>query len=280
MCMRVYRLYREDGLSLRLKRPRRSVSAANRERQPAASAPNEVWSMDFVSDALFDGRRLRALTVVDAFTHEALAIDVDQGIKGEQVVEVMKRVASLRGAPRAIRVVNGPQLVSKALDKWAYENGVMLDFSRPGKPTDHAFVESFNGRLRDVPVRSLVPVAGRCGVKDRGLATGIQREPASQVAWLADADGICYAVGHTGRRMNAGSLPQGWTRSRRTLMNAGSVLDARSKSQCFPRSPTGLLGIGPATDKWGGALSDRLSRWGRGIAFEKLRSRERLISIL
>lgn len=71
---RVYRLYREDGLSLRLRRPRRNVSAANRERQPAASAPNEMWSMDFVSDALFDGRRLRALTVVDAFTREALAM--------------------------------------------------------------------------------------------------------------------------------------------------------------------------------------------------------------
>lgn len=105
--------------------------------------------MDFVSDALFDGRRLRALTVVDAYTREAIAIEVDQGIKGEQVVETMKRVARLRGAPRAIRVDNGPEFVSKALDKWAYENGVTLDFSRPGKPTDNAFVESFNGRLRD-----------------------------------------------------------------------------------------------------------------------------------
>ncbi|WP_446741078.1 IS3 family transposase [Sphingomonas sp. ACRSK] len=146
---RVYRLYREDGLSLRLRRPRRNVSAANRERQPAASAPNEMWSMDFVSDALFDGRRLRALTVVDAFTREALAIDVDQGIKGEQVVTAMARIASVRGAPKTIRVDNGPEFISKALDRWAYENGVTLDFSRPGKPTDNAFVESFNGRLRD-----------------------------------------------------------------------------------------------------------------------------------
>ncbi len=146
---RVYRLYREDGLSLRLKRPRRNVSAANRERQPAASAPNEMWSMDFVSDALFDGRRLRALTVVDAFTREALAIDVDQGIKGEQVVAAVTRIASVRGAPKTIRVDNGPEFISKALDRWAYENGVTLDFSRPGKPTDNAFVESFNGRLRD-----------------------------------------------------------------------------------------------------------------------------------
>ena len=138
---RVYRLYREDGLSLRLRRPRRNVSAANRERQPAAAAPNEMWSMDFVSDALFDGRRLRALTVVDAFTREALTIDVDQGIKGEQVVAAMARIASLRGAPRTIRVDNGPEFISKALDRWAYENGVTLDFSRPGKPTDNAFVE-------------------------------------------------------------------------------------------------------------------------------------------
>ena len=146
---RVYRLYREDGLSLRLKRPRRHVSAANRERQPAATAPNELWSMDFVSDALFDGRRLRALTIVDAFTREALAIEVGQGIKGEQVVAAVAQLALGRGVPRTIRVHNWPEVVSKVLDRWAYENGVTLDFSRPGKPTDNAFVESFNGRLRD-----------------------------------------------------------------------------------------------------------------------------------
>ena len=146
---RVYRLYREEGLGLRLRRPRRHVSAAGRERQPGASAPNELWSMDFVSDALFDGRRLRALTVVDAYTREALTIEVDQGIKGEQVVEAITRIAMIRGTPRAIRVDNGPEFVSKALDRWAYENAVTLDFSRPGKPTDNAFVESFNGRLRD-----------------------------------------------------------------------------------------------------------------------------------
>jgi putative transposase len=146
---RVYRLYREDGLSLRLKRPRRHVSAAGRERQPAAGAANELWSMDFVSDALFDGRRLRALTVIDAYTREALAIEVAQGIKGEQVVDAVTRVAATRGAPHTIRVDNGPEFISKALDRWAYQNGVTLDFSRPGKPTDNAFVESFNGRLRD-----------------------------------------------------------------------------------------------------------------------------------
>ncbi|HEX8390633.1 MAG TPA: IS3 family transposase, partial [Candidatus Saccharimonadales bacterium] len=129
---RVFRLYRDDGLSLRLKKPRRNVSAANRDRQSAAAAANEMWSMDFVSDALFDGRRLRALTVVDAFTREALAIDVDQGIKDEQVIEAMTRITLSRGAPKSIRVDNGPEFISKALDRWAYENGVTLDFSRPG----------------------------------------------------------------------------------------------------------------------------------------------------
>jgi len=78
-----------------------------------------------------------------------LAIEVDQGIRGEQVVEVMTRLALLRGAPTTIRVDNGPEFISKALDRWAYQNAVTLDFSRPGKPTDNAFVESFNGRLRD-----------------------------------------------------------------------------------------------------------------------------------
>jgi putative transposase len=150
----VHRLYRGEGLSLRCERPRRHVSAAHRERQPAAFRSNERWSMDFVSDALFDGRRLRALTVVDAFTREALAIEVDQGIKGEQVVAVVGRLALLRGAPGAIRVDNGPEPKARV---------ARLESPRPlglrerrhvgllalGKPTDNVLVESFNGRLRD-----------------------------------------------------------------------------------------------------------------------------------
>jgi transposase InsO family protein len=93
----------------------RNVSAANRVRQPAASLANDMWSIDFVSDALFDSRRLRA-TVVDAFTREALAIDVDQSIKGEQVVSAMARISFICGAPRTIRADNAPEFISKALD--------------------------------------------------------------------------------------------------------------------------------------------------------------------
>lgn len=105
--------------------------------------------MDFVSDALFDGRRIRALTVVDNFSRESLAIEVGQGITGEQVVAVMNRIVAEREAPKTIPVDNGPEFMSRALDQWAYLHQVTLDFSRPGKPTDNAFVESFNGRLRD-----------------------------------------------------------------------------------------------------------------------------------
>lgn len=111
--------------------------------------PNDCWSMDFVSDALFNGKRFRSLTVVDAYTRECLAIEADQGIKGEQVVSVLNRLRFLKGIPKTIRADNGPEFISKVLDRWAYENGVTLVFSRPGKPTDNAYIESFNGSFRD-----------------------------------------------------------------------------------------------------------------------------------
>ncbi|WP_420810793.1 IS3 family transposase [Croceicoccus ponticola] len=198
---RVYRLYREDGLSLRLKRPRRHVSAARRERQPAALAPNDMWSMDFVSDALFNGRRLRALTVVDAYTREALAIDVDQGIKGEQVVEAMDRIASVRGAPRVIRVDNGPEFISKALDRWAYENGVTLDFSRPGKPTDNAFVESFNGRFRDECLNThwFLSLADARSKIDAWRRDYNECRPHTSLGWLTPAEFASSAGVNPGR---------------------------------------------------------------------------------
>ncbi len=105
--------------------------------------------MDFVTDSLFNGRRFRALTVVDNFSRECLAIEVGQHIRGEDVVTVMNRLKAGRGIPRSIKVDNGSEFISKELDKWAYENKVTLDFSRPGKPVDNAFIESFNGSFRD-----------------------------------------------------------------------------------------------------------------------------------
>lgn len=145
---RVYRLYREEGLSLRLKRPRRNKAAKLRQPKQLAFAINEIWSMDFVADALFDGRKLRMLTVVDCYTRECLAIDVGQSLKGDDVVDSLNRITAQRGLPKTIKTDNGSEFISKVMDKWAYERGVELDFSRPSKPTDNARVESFNGRLR------------------------------------------------------------------------------------------------------------------------------------
>lgn len=146
---RVYRLYKDEGLLLRSKRPKRIVSAVHREKTECATRPDEVWSMDFMSDALFDGRRLKLMTVVDNYTRESLAIKAGQGITGEQVTEVLAKIASDRPLPARIKCDNGPEFTSKALDKWAYEHRVELDFSRPGKPTDNGYIESFNGRFRD-----------------------------------------------------------------------------------------------------------------------------------
>ena len=146
---RVYRLYREEGLSLRHKRPKRNKSARLRQPKHLATTINEIWSMDFVSDALFDGRRIRALTIVDNYTRESLSIGVGQSLKGEDVVSALLRLKAERELPKIIKVDNGSEFISKAMDRWAYEHGVELDFSRPGRPTDNAKIESFNGRLRE-----------------------------------------------------------------------------------------------------------------------------------
>jgi putative transposase len=145
---RVYRLYREEGLGLRRKPPRRRVACVKREMRPTAETKNECWSMDFVSDQLFDGRRLRVLTIVDNHTRESLALEVAPRIRGIEVVSVLERITREHGLPQRIQVDQGPEFISKDVDRWAYWNGVELDFSRPGKPTDNALVEAFNSRFR------------------------------------------------------------------------------------------------------------------------------------
>lgn len=146
---RVYRIYCEEGLNLRAKRPKRRVSAAHRVKREPAAGINESWSMDFVTDSLFNGRRFRSLTVVDNFSRECPVIEVGQHIRGTDVVRIVNQLKAIRGVPRSIYVDNGPEFISKELDKWAYENNVTLNFSRPGKPVDNAYIESFNGSFRD-----------------------------------------------------------------------------------------------------------------------------------
>ncbi len=145
---RVSRVYGELGLSLRLKR-RQKRSAAVRVPMPVPTRPNQVWSMDFVHDRLSSGRVLKCLVVVDEYSRECLAIEVDFGISGERVIRVLNRLIELRGKPEAIRSDNGPEFAGNALDAWAYSTGVKLDFIQPGKPTQNAYCESFNGRFRE-----------------------------------------------------------------------------------------------------------------------------------
>lgn len=146
---RVYRIYREEGLNLRRKRPRRLVTGSRRMDRPEVECPNACWSMDFVCDSLFNGHRFRVLTIVDNYSRECLAIEAGQSIKGHDVAAVMQRLVKERGIPNRIQCDNGSEFISRVLDKWAYEHGVTMDFSRPGKPMDNAMIESFNGSFRD-----------------------------------------------------------------------------------------------------------------------------------
>ena len=126
------------------------MKAKSRSNRSIATQPNEVWAMDFVHDQLFDGRKLRILTIVDTFTRLAPAIDVRRTYRSCDVIETLEKATANFGTPKTIRVDNGPEFIIRELDLWAYMRGVTLDFSRPGKPTDNAFIESLNGKFRAV----------------------------------------------------------------------------------------------------------------------------------
>jgi putative transposase len=143
----VWRIYREEGLSIRLKNRKKKVSRL-RVVLPEAKTPNERWSMDFLSDGLYTGRRFRVLTLVDHFSRVSPAIEVGSSITGKRVVEVLEQVARKHGLPKVITTGNGTEFTSRGVDEWAHRNGVKLDFIRPGKPIENAYIESFNGRLR------------------------------------------------------------------------------------------------------------------------------------
>jgi putative transposase len=158
---RTYRLYSELGLQLRNKSPKRRVKAKLREDRCPASQPNETWAMpcpasvcwqtlrgDFVHDQLALGNKIRVLTVVDIFSKFCPVIDPRFSYRAEDVVMTLEKVCGEIGYPRTIRVDQGSEFVSRDLDLWAYANNVTLDFSRPGKPTDNAFIEAFNSKVR------------------------------------------------------------------------------------------------------------------------------------
>jgi len=145
---KVRRIYNELGMQLRNKTPKRRVKAKLRDDRAPATGTHDVWAMDFVHDQLALGSKIRILTVIDTFSRFAHAIDARLRYRAENVVTLLEEVCSEHGYPKMIRVDQGSEFISRDLDLWAYANNVVLDFSRPGKPTDNAFIEAFNGRLR------------------------------------------------------------------------------------------------------------------------------------
>lgn len=145
---RVERLYAQMGLSIR-KRPKKKLRGHLRLILPEPQRPNHIWSMDFVSETLFDHRRFRTFNIVDDFTRESIVMYSDRSIKSEKLVNIFNKLKVSRGLPQMIVCDNGPEFISQNLDIWAYQNNVQLKFIQPGKPVQNAYIESFNGKFRD-----------------------------------------------------------------------------------------------------------------------------------
>lgn len=145
---RVERLYQEAKLQVR-RRKRKKVPVSDRQPLLRPTTANQVWSMDFVFDRTAEGRVIKCLTIVDDATHEAVAIEVERAIAGQLLTRILDRLALSRGLPKVIRTDNGKEFCGKAMVTWAHAHGVQLRLIEPGKPNQNAYVESFNGRLRD-----------------------------------------------------------------------------------------------------------------------------------
>lgn len=145
---RVYRVYRAAGLAVP-RRKRKRVAVRRGQPMRIGTRPNEHWSLDFMSDTLCTGRRLRTLSILDTCTREALAIAVDTSLPSLAVTRVLERVLLVRPRPERITLDNGPELTSRWFDQWADQHGIELDYIEPGKPVQNAVMESFNGRFRD-----------------------------------------------------------------------------------------------------------------------------------
>lgn len=199
----VYRLYREEGLALKAKRPRRRKMAAHREERTAVTRANQAWALDFVHDQLVNGQTFRALTVIDIYTREALAIEVGPRLRGEHVVDVLNRLVRRRKAPERLLADNGSEFTGHMVDLWAYHHKVRIDFSRPGRPTDNAFIETFNGSLRDecLNLHWFETIADARGQIEAWRRDYNESRPHAALGYLSPAeyaDGAVTSVGQNG----------------------------------------------------------------------------------
>ena len=144
---RIYRIYRQLELNLRIK-PRRRIKRDKPLALGTATAINQIWSMDFMSDALSDGRTMRTLNVMDDYNREGLGIDVDLSLPGERVTRCLDQIIEWRGQPSVIRCDNGPEYLSQVMQDWATDKRITMMYIQPGKPTQNAYVERFNRTVR------------------------------------------------------------------------------------------------------------------------------------
>jgi transposase InsO family protein len=191
---RVHRIYRAHGLQLRTRR-KRGVRYVRGNAAPSVSRPNERWSLDFVHDVLSTGRKYGALTIVDDFTRESIAIEVDFSLTGERVIRVLSRLAAVRGLPPTLKFDNGTEFTSNAMLGWAAHANAELHFIEPGRPMQNGSVESFNGRFRDELLNEhAFPTLFPRPVGDRGLAYRLQPTPTAHRARRLDAGRVHPAI--------------------------------------------------------------------------------------
>jgi len=185
---RVFRLYAEEKLSLRRKRGRKR--SAVRQPLPEPTGINQVWSVDFMTDAFSSGRRFRTLNVVDDYTRECVAIEVDTSIGGVRVVRVLEKLKKERGLPRQIRSDNGAEFLSRAVDQWAFEQGLQWHTIQPGRPMENSYIESFNGRFRDECLNEnwFIDLADARHRIDQWRQDYNQRRPHSSLNYLTPAE--------------------------------------------------------------------------------------------
>lgn len=144
---RIYNVYTQMGLNIR-RRARKRLPARTKQMLFHPNGLNQVWSIDFMSDSLWDGRKIRLLNVIDDCNREVLWIETDTSLPAKRVIRVLEALKEMRGLPQMIRMDNGPEFISNELDSWSKENKITLVFIQPGKPTQNAFVERCNGNIR------------------------------------------------------------------------------------------------------------------------------------
>ena len=188
---RIYRLYTEEQLIVRTKQ-RRKIARRQRGGIAIATAPNQCWSMDFMSEKFADGRSFRILTVVDQFTRECVCLEADRAMTGMKVAQALEQAKAERGRlPGSITVDNGSEFSSRALEAWVMSNDVQLCFIRPGRPVENGFIESFNGRLRDEWFeRGVVRFAPGCAAEASEVPRTLQSRTATQLLGGSNAGGL------------------------------------------------------------------------------------------